>query len=272
MAPAPLSLYQFDDYKAFLTQFVERSPGLGRGTYNRMAKFLGVNTTFVSQVIRGPKDFSVDQALLVSEFLGLGAEEEKYWLLLVQRDRCGHHKAKSFFTREISRMRAEARSLSSRVPKHHVVEAKDQAMFYSHYLYSAVRLLTGIKGYRSPSGIAERLGLTREKTGAILEFLVRVGLCRSVNGRYEIGPANTHVDKKSSWVGSHHTNWRLKAIENLPRLREDDLAFTAPLTVTPADAARIVDLLRETVERASKVVEGSEPEDLYCLNLDFFRV
>lgn len=259
------------DYKGLLLQ-AAAGPGFGRGTFRRLAEALRVNTTFVSQVLRGPKHFSSDQALAAGSFFGLGKQELRYLLLLVQRDRAGTVEGRAYFEGEARALREQARTLASQVPPHHTVSAADKGEFYSSFSYSAVRLLTDIPSTQRPQDIANRLGLGRPEIQRILEFLTRVGLVRREGDRYVCGPAYTHLNPDSPLVRGHHRNWRLRAMEKHHRPDDEDLSFTAPLTVSREDAKKIGDLLRAVVDRSSRLVEKSPSEELYCLNLDFFRV
>ena len=87
-----------------------------------------------------------------------------------------------------------------------------------------------------------------------------------------MGPQKTHLAADSLMASRLHTNWRLKAIENLPQLLKQDLALSAPMSIRVADFKEIRELLVSTIETIIKVAaETKKAESLACLNIDWFN-
>jgi len=62
-------------------------------------------------------------------------------------------------------------------------------------------------------------------------------------------------------------------MERHPMLRPtEELAYTAPMTLSRSDAIRIRSLLADLVEKVDQIVVPSPSEKLFCLNLDWFEV
>jgi hypothetical protein len=55
-------------------------------------------------------------------------------------------------------------------------------------------------------------------------------------------------------------------------MSDAELAFTAPLSISAKDFGKVREILLNAIEQSSKVVEGSEPEKVACLNIDFLEV
>jgi hypothetical protein len=51
-----------------------------------------------------------------------------------------------------------------------------------------------------------------------------------------------------------------------------DFAFTAPITLSRADFARVRELLVEAVTGVTAIVEPSEPQTLAVLNIDWLEL
>lgn len=83
-----LSIYDFRDYKSYLQ---ERSAekGLRSGFKSDLARASGCNSAYISSVLGGKAQLSLEQAERVCPFLGLGKDEAHYFLLLVQKSRAG---------------------------------------------------------------------------------------------------------------------------------------------------------------------------------------
>ena len=135
-----------------------------------------------------------------------------------------------------------------------------------------MRLLTSIERYQRLDDIADYLGLSKARTRKALEFLVNVGLCVEKDGVYQIGPARTHLGAGDELLPRHHGNWREKAIQRSEKLSDEEMMFTAPLTIAEKDIPRVRQILLKLVSEVSQVVEDSTAEKIYCLNLDWFEV
>ena len=64
----------------------------------------------------------------------------------------------------------------------------------------------------------------------------------------------------------------MAAVERYPRLTQDELAYSSPLSISAADAARVRELLVAAVAAANQIRDASPCEQLYCLNVDWAKV
>lgn len=67
-------------------------------------------------------------------------------------------------------------------------------------------------------------------------------------------------------------NWREKSIEALNREGHAKLHYTAPMTLSKADAELVREMIVKLLESIDKVIEPSPSEELRCLNIDWFEV
>jgi uncharacterized protein (TIGR02147 family) len=266
------TIFNFSDFREYLVDQFAGMPKKGYGQSRRLAIALNVHTTLISQVIKGKKTFTMEQAAGVCEFLSLSDMETEYFLLLVQIDRAGSQSLRRVLNRQLEELRARSTELVNRLRSQRKLTEEERAIFYSDWTYSAIRQLTGIDGYQALDPIAEYFGLSRRRTKEAIEFLIRVGLCKEVDGNLRIGPMSTHVESTSAWVRLHHINWREKAIDALNREGPAKLHYTAPMTLSRTDAFEVRELIVQYLQRVDKIIEPSIPEQLYCLNIDWFKV
>lgn len=301
-----MTVFEFDDYRDFVLARVAALPKGGRGEFRRLATSLGVHTTLISQVFskaRG-RDLTIEQGAAMAEHWGLPEKEAQYLVALVERARAGTPTLRRMIERRLSTLREEARELSTRLPQDRKLTEKEQAVFYSRWTYSGVRLLAPLMrstassivgqatsmatgsatkskaGSPSSSGsvesIASKLGLSREHVAEVLEFLQVHGLLvQSVSGDWNLGANKIHVSSDSPLVGQHHRNWRMRALsrlESVHRLPADELMFTMPMSVADADRPRIRQLMLTLIDEVCRIVDGSEPDCLACVNLDFVKL
>lgn len=265
-----LQITQHLSYKEFLKERIASMPNSGRGQLRKIALHLNVHPTLLSQVISGRKDFSLEQGISLCEYLGLGELEREYFLLLLQYDRAGSKTLKVFFHAKIRKLQEEGTKVSARFERTSEIREEDKAVFYSHWQNSAVRLLTSINEFQSLDGLSEKLKLPKVQVRRILDFLLSVGLVKEDKGRYIMGTARTHVPSNSPYVIRHHVNWRLKAFEAYEKMEKHELALTFPMTISKKDSMRLRELLVDFVASVNKTIESTDPEDLMCLNIDYF--
>ncbi len=103
-----MGIFGYQDYKSFLLERIHNLPKKGRGEMQRMAYFLNVHPTLISQILRGPRDLSPEQALEFSQYFGLTRSETEYFLTLVEIERAGSLRLKSFL--ELRRNRLQEKT------------------------------------------------------------------------------------------------------------------------------------------------------------------
>ncbi|MGE3758672.1 MAG: TIGR02147 family protein [Pseudobdellovibrionaceae bacterium] len=266
------SIFDYQSYKKFTSDRLTVLPRGGYGQPKRLATFLNVSSTFVSHVLKGDKNFSLEQAAVVCEFLGLQEVETEFFLKLVSLERAGTEKLKNVLKIEIRKSRAESQKISNRLQVKRVLQDEEKAIFYSDWSYSAVRLLSGIEGFQSAAAISDYTLLSRKRVNEIVHFLLRSGLCTEEKGRLGPGPSRTHLAPDSAFIKLHHLNWRMKALEGMKDLDEKKVHYSSPMTLGKKEVEKIKNLLLSSIEEVGKIIDPAPNEELMCLNIDWFPV
>ncbi len=267
-----IHIYKFDDYKAYIKALIDKSPNKGRGQFRKISSFLNVHSTLVSQVLSGNKDFSMEQALKITEYFKFNKLEKDYFLLLVQKEKSGTHDLKDYYSIKLEEIKNNFSKVSSRVKAKKKIDENTLALYYSNWQYIAIWLSTSIDGYDTIESISSRFNIEPLKALRIIDFLIDTGLCINNDGKYKMGNTRTHLEATSPLVIRHHTNWRIKAIENFESLAPQELAFTAPLSISKEDFKTLKNDILDFIELASKKVKKTTPEVVACLNIDLFEV
>jgi len=267
-----ISIFEFDNYRKFLQKYLSEMPNKGYGQLSQIARFLGVHTTLVSQILKGHKSLTTDQAAAASDFFCLNELESDYFVLLVQFDRAGNTAAKNLYKRQINKLKVQSQNLSKRIPFEGRLSDYRRAIFYSDWAYSAVRQSLAIPGITDVKSIADYLDLPKKKIQNILDFLLRTGLCKNVNGQIKIGPSSTHIESDSPLVRVHHTNWRQQAIQSFNKAAQENLHYTSPLTISIKDSDLVKEKIIQFIEQVNAIVDPSPSEVMYCLNIDWFKL
>ena len=266
-------IFQCNDSKSFLRHYIDHLPKRGRGEVSRMARHLRISTTLVSQVLAGNKHFTPEQTQALTSYLGLSELEAEYFLFLVQSERAGSVALKQFWKTKLQSLREKSLHVANRVKISRTLSDSERALFYSSGLYSAIRLYTSTsENGKSQEEIGRRFELTRAKTAEMVHFLLESGLCMEKNGKYFVGPQSTHLDASSPHLHRHHSNWRMRAIQQSEDLSSEELMYTAPVSLSKKDFQKLREEMVEFIKHFLDTVHASPAEEVACLNLDFFWV
>ncbi len=267
-----MQLFECKDYRAFIREWVKSQPRNGHGQFRKMAEFLGIQTSMLSQIMASHREMNAETASSLAEFFSLNELESDYFLCLVQLERAGNQRLKSQMKRQLEKLHEQSQKIEKRISKTRELDEPTKAIFYSQWYYSAVRLVTALKGIDTIEAIAERLRLSRAQVARVTRFLVKHGLCVYNGDKLHYGPQSTHVSAESPLAARHHLNWRLKAMENLEGLKSTELVFTSPVAVSKKDAELLRSRFLEMIDEWAKVVDHSPSEQLMCLNIDWVEI
>lgn len=265
------SIFNFDDYRAYLQDFVKSMPK-SRGVLKAWSEHLNVHTTLVSQIMMGRRDFTEEQGLELIEYLGVGKLEKEYFLELLRKARAGTKKLKDHHQARIKELKAQALKLEERISAERKLTEQESAIFYSSWLYSAIRLSCSIGEGLTLEEIVEKFNLPRETILKALEFLRETGFVKQEGVRYVMGSQYTHLGKSSPYLVRHHSNWRLKALQRADLLTDQELMYTAPFSIAHKDFEVLREHLVQVIQDFLKIVKSSHGEEVACFNMDLFWV
>ncbi len=267
-----MKAFDYDNYKDFVRERLLTYPKKGHGEFRKIAQALGIHTTMVTHVFKGESNLSLEQTLKLSKFFGMSEMETEYLVMLVQFERAGDQLAKQFCRRQLAKLKERSQNLSERLEIKNTLDERDQALFYSNWLNVAIRLLSDIPQYQSAAAVSQRLDLPLDRINRSLEFLISRGLVTEENGVLNYGAVKTYAQRDSALVSRHHTNWRLKVIEQIDDVQNSELAFTFPCVLSEKDFGKIKEKLVAMIEEIQKTVMASDSENLYCLTMDWMKV
>ncbi len=265
------TIFNFDNYRDFLRNYVKELPK-SRGALKAWARHLEVHTTLVSQVMVGKRDFTEEQALELCDFLGLSALEKDYFLELLRLERAGTSKLKKYHQEKIKEFSVKALKLADRIDTERLLTDQESATFYSSWMYSAIRLFCSIGEGQTIDDISEKLQLPRSQVLAVVEFLRDTGFIKQNGARFEIGSRYTHLGKGSPYLNRHHSNWRVKALQKMDSVSDQELMYTAPFSISEKDFGLLREQMVGVIQEFLKTVKTSEGEVVACFNLDLFKL
>lgn len=266
-----MNIFEFINYKKYVNERIGHMPKKGHGQYRKMSNFLEVNSVNVSQIFKGDRDLTIEQACELCEFFGLSELEGQYFVAMVEHERAGTHKLKKMIVKRLDEISEKSQDLKSRLKQEKQLSEEAKSTFYSNWYYSGIRMLTGLKGYGDVDRISEYFGLPVTTVRRVVDFLLQYGLCVERDGKIVMGSSSTHLEASSPLVSRHHMNWRLRGFENMEGIDSSELFFTMPCSLDSKSLKLIRKELVEAVERITKLIDEAPSEELACLNIDLFR-
>jgi hypothetical protein len=268
-----MNLFKCASGREVLLTYLNSMPNRGHGEMGKIAKRLNVSTTWISQVAAGKKLFTSEQANEFADYLKLTNLETDFVLTLIQIERAGTPKLRSFWGEKISQIKRQAADLSKRVTSEQSLSDSSRAIYYSSAQFSAVRafLSVGSSGKTLPE-VVSRFQISRARAAEILDFLIGCGLCRKHNDSYLVGPQKLHLEQSSPFSTRHHSNWRVRALKKAENLSPDELMYTGLVSLSYSDFEKLRGEMLDFVQKFLRTVHDSPAEDTACFNLDFFWI
>ena len=92
-------VFRSTHYREFFEHCCALPGGKGKkhGIVQELAEALNCHPTFVSQVLKGKSELSVEQALSFAQHFSLDEEETHFFVLLVEKSRAGNSTTRSYF-------------------------------------------------------------------------------------------------------------------------------------------------------------------------------
>ena len=268
-----MDLFQAKDYREIISHYLDSEPQHSRGKKTELSEKLGMHSSHLSQIISGNRSLTPDQALVLARLLGLSELEVEYLLTLVHEERASSFEFKKYCQQKLKEIQKKSQKPAERFTHQKQLSEEDKSQFYSHYLYSAIRLFcsTEEKG-RTLEEIRSRFDISRERLMPILRFLLEAALLVQKKEHYSMGITSTFLPRESPHIHRHHANWRLLAVHESTRLEDTELMFTAPMSISKKDFTKIREDLLKQISKMSPIIQDSPAEEVACLNIDFFWV
>jgi len=266
------NLYNYDDYRIFLKNFLRDKTKNQRGSVGKLATSLGVNSAMVSQILHEKSHLSSEQALRLTRYYEFSTVETEYFMALVSMNRAGDKPTKDYYFEKVSKLASLGQTLKEQLDYQISNRPPDQGIYYSHWYYSAAWLLTSIAP-QTKATFKQFLNLSDEALEPVLDFLTDAGMLEHNLGLYSFKGVHIQTDKDSEYLRQHHINWRLKAIQNLQAEGlNKNFHFTGPIVISKVDIKKINEKILDFLKEFREISNPSACEELVCLNIDWFTV
>lgn len=257
-------------YREILQEWIRNRPRNGYGEAKNMAGSIGISSVMMSQILNGDREMSLEQAEKAARYMGCTADETRFFLLLVTRERAGTASLKRLLDDAIDERKRNFQNWNKFLRGKAELPEEAKAEFYSSWTYAAIHLLTEMPAFQTARAISDRLGLDEEVTDARLRFLVKYGLCEKDGDTYKQSSSSMYLPR-GPFSRSFHTQRRLLALERYDRSMKD-FYFSGFYAISSDAFQKFREDLSRAIQTHSEEAAASTAEDLFCVNVDAFRV
>jgi uncharacterized protein (TIGR02147 family) len=244
------AIFKYQDYRKFLEICLSQ-----RGAKKEFSEYIGCQTTFLSNVISGYANLSLEHAIRGCESLQLTPSESHFFMLTVQFEKAGTPTLKNYYLKQIKEIQSSQSEIKNHISAHETIPVEDQMKFYQSWMYVAVHILCAIPEYQSRRNLCAYLNLSPKNLNPIIDFMVQQGLIHEEGGRLIQGQKRVHLSKNSPFLTNHHLNWRVKATQSLDYDRENDLHYTMVMSLSKRDVERMKEIILESISKTDLLLK-----------------
>lgn len=266
-----MNLFEFNQYRDYLQKFLHLSHNKGHGLRGIWAKEMGCQIAYVSHVLNGKNNLSLEQAEALSRHLGHSKEETEYFILLVEKERAGTVSLKKFFQNQINLKLNQREEVRSRMKINESLSVEDQAIYYSKWHYSAIHMALTIPDYQTAQSLSAYFNLDLSVVNECLHFLESKALIKLIGKKFQVVGAFLHLNRNSPLFYGQQIFYRHKAIESIYKNRNEDIHFSSLFSISENDVKKIQSVFLDAIEKSTQIIKPSKEEKLYSINLDLFE-
>ena len=265
-------VFDFIDYKKYLVQQLGMKTDQGvRGVRSRLAEAIECQPAYVTRVLDGDAQLSMEQAEATNLYLGHGDDEADFFLLLTQLGRAGTQSLRARLTRERERRLTTRFDLKNRLAVRETLSEQHQLMYFNRWQNAAVHMALLVPSLGDKEAIAKRLEMPMSQLNEAIDLLVSFGLIARDGDRFTMGAKRLHLGKDDLLIARHHTNWRMRAIHAIDRDATIGLHYSSVVSIAKGDVAKIHEMLVRAIADAKAVIKDSREETLASFCLDFYE-
>lgn len=266
------NIYLFDNYNEFLKNLVY-GPQAQHGIQARIAKAMGCQAAYLSQVLKEKAQLTDDHALNLASYLELDELETEYLLLLVRQARAATPQLRSHLERQRKNLQNTANEIKNRADASTIVSREiEVAKYFTTWVAPTIHVATSSPKLQTAEALSHRFGLSPSKVQEVLEFLQQEGLINEENGKWVFSGNSLHLPRESQLHIAHQVTHRHQAIRSIEILNSEDLHFSSICTMDIDDFKALKKQMVDWIQKSQKKIHVSGSEEVYGICVDLFSV
>jgi uncharacterized protein (TIGR02147 family) len=268
-----LNPFEFKSYKTYLRKLLDQAEN--RGLMSRLSEAAGCQRPYLSKVLQDDSEVQLtpDHMYGICEYLGLSEAESNYIKLLLEVERASSQPYRQSLEKRIAQARSHHLNLKNQTGKEQLSTGADPfAFYYSYWLYAALHVAVSIPGIQTTPKLAAKFSLPEAMIESHLASLEKAGLVKKTRERWSWQAGDIHLEKDSYWILPHHMNWRNQAIQDVALRLPESTHYSVVQSISSSDFEVLSLKIVEWIKQYQKISSPSNPEELVCFNLDFFKI
>ncbi|MEY4630353.1 MAG: hypothetical protein RIQ81_473 [Pseudomonadota bacterium] len=268
----PVEIFGFSDYREYMTHRIS-SDEEGRGYQKKLAVAAGCQSSYLSQVLSGQANLTVEQAVGLCVWWQFDEDETDFFLALVQIDRAGTPKLREHLQQKIDQLRTRRRKLSNRFRDAGEITPGQETEYYSTWYLPIIHTMVSVPRFRKPAAIAAALSMPQSAVESALANLEKAGLVQQKDGLWSNTARSIHLKSDSPLNYVYHGNIRQLAGRSMQRTEPgQSIHYSAVYSLSEKDFDRLKQQFITAIEESRSVVRDSKEEAVVVFGLDFFRI
>ena len=268
------NILDYENYRIYLRDWYDWMKTENSSfSYRAFSKWAGFKSPNQLQlIIQGKRNLTSSTITIFTKILKLKKKQQHYFELLVNMNQAGDQEAKAQYLKEIS----------SYFKRYKNNLRHNQFEYLMKWYYPVVRELVTTRGFRNERHfLAKRIGhkITPANAEEAFEKLKELGLIKKdSNGKFNQSDAIISTGEETQAVAAYfyHDQMIKMALDALRNQAPDKRNFSGiTLACREEDVPEIAEILNDCRRQILSYLEGRgkvEDEDVYQLNLQFFRI
>ncbi len=215
---------------------------------------------------------NTDHAHGLAEFLELDPLETEYLIGLVLYSKSNSSSYRRYLPLRAERLKESRSQLAERVPKSKRMLRAMESFYFTSWYWCAIHMATACPNLQSTTEISEHFDIPKHKVESVLQKLFEYGLVTKNGNKWEYQTGAVHLPRESSLTEVHQSQWRDRAMIDLQKSGENSVHFTSVSSMSAKDYSKLKDLAQQLIANSKKIIHPSPSEDVYCINIDTFKV
>jgi uncharacterized protein (TIGR02147 family) len=267
------SIFATRDYRHALREVVEAKRAINRCmNFQILAEAARIPKSYLSKVLAGTANLSTDQAYIIGGELSLNRTELEYFLLLVDRDRCGVVGRQKDLDKKIEMMQEKYLETESHLVSKPPVSLEDMAPYYMSPWAQVIHMALLIPRFaKQPQLLQQSLALSHTEFQKTLRVLESLGILTTTSLGYHVNSIHMHLPKDSPLF----RNWKMQQdmLSLATQLDERDpkaYGFRVTIASTEDTRAEIRRRFLEFLKGVEEICITGEAEHVYQMRFDLF--
>lgn len=263
-----MAIITFEGYREIL-DFKLKENSRVRGYKTTLAKLLRIPNSYLSHVLSGTNNLSLDQAAILCDFWKFDKTDSDYFITLVSLERSTSPVLREHLQTRLDEMRAQFNRYDALQLKNFSLDIEHALDYLSDWRLPVVHAAVNMPGYGSQEALATRLALSLEEIKTCLSKLAAFGLIEMVAGVWTLKQATIAVNIKMAKNVFHHA-MRDKA-KSVYQRDDDGIHSSLICTLSKSRYLELKEKIREFIKSVEEDVSAPPEEEVAALLIDYFR-